>query len=154
MLSLFQCKATEFSKNSFLAEPEPHEPRQPWNSAFASPVWPSEVRLYSQLQGAALENCANCGRTIGHLETPNIWREVVVCAECHKRLSAATPPPLKQVTVIPVVFLLLTIGVATFLVVHFLVHKTAATDVANANHAFGYFPSPTGTDNDAGNTRN
>lgn len=36
-----------------------------------------------------METCENCGRAIGQLETPFIWRESVVCAECHARLSPA-----------------------------------------------------------------
>ena len=32
--------------------------------------------------------CANCGRAIGKLETPRVWQNHVVCAECEKRLTA------------------------------------------------------------------
>ena len=45
----------------------------------------------------AVENCYNCGRIIGRLETPmvihpsaNRWH--IVCKECHQRLAPATPP--------------------------------------------------------------
>jgi hypothetical protein len=52
----------------------------------------------------ALDECDNCGRKIGKLETPHVWRQGVVCGECHARLSrsgvveyarprAAEPPP-------------------------------------------------------------
>jgi hypothetical protein len=44
-----------------------------------------------------MEQCSNCGRVIGNLETPNIWQQHVVCAECHERLaatSAAAQAPL------------------------------------------------------------
>ena len=34
------------------------------------------------------DKCANCGRTIGKLETPYVWQNQVVCAECEKRLTA------------------------------------------------------------------
>lgn len=33
------------------------------------------------------ENCANCGRPIGRLETPRVWNDSAVCGECHQRLS-------------------------------------------------------------------
>jgi len=36
-----------------------------------------------------METCENCGRTIGNLETPAVWRERVVCAECHQRLNGS-----------------------------------------------------------------
>ena len=39
----------------------------------------------------AVDNCENCGRTIGKLEQPYVWRKHVVCAECHGHLSAAPP---------------------------------------------------------------
>lgn len=35
-----------------------------------------------------LETCANCGRLIGKLEQPRVWRENVVCAACFTILSA------------------------------------------------------------------
>ena len=44
------------------------------------------------------ENCENCGRVIGRLETPHLWRKHVVCATCHANLTAAPPP---QPTVAP-----------------------------------------------------
>lgn len=34
-----------------------------------------------------LEQCANCRREIGNLETPRIFNDYVVCRECHDRLS-------------------------------------------------------------------
>jgi uncharacterized protein (TIGR03067 family) len=37
----------------------------------------------------ALEECANCARAIGRLETPCIYKEQVVCAECYARLCPA-----------------------------------------------------------------
>ncbi len=32
------------------------------------------------------EICANCGRQIGKLETPMVWKQDVVCQACHKLL--------------------------------------------------------------------
>jgi len=45
---------------------------------------------------AALEKCENCGRTIGKLETPNLWDNHVVCAKCYETLSKApaSAPPI------------------------------------------------------------
>lgn len=46
-----------------------------------------------QSVGAALvapdpaERCANCGRAIGKLEAPAVWRENVVCDACHEILE-------------------------------------------------------------------
>lgn len=37
------------------------------------------------------ETCANCGRVIGKLESPFLWRESIVCQECHGRLSLPQP---------------------------------------------------------------
>jgi hypothetical protein len=45
---------------------------------------------------AGLETCANCGRTIGKLETPHVHNEHVVCAECHGRLGGAMHAPGAQ----------------------------------------------------------
>ena len=33
-----------------------------------------------------LEECANCGRTIGKLETPMVWNNNVVCNACYRTL--------------------------------------------------------------------
>ena len=35
----------------------------------------------------SVDNCENCGRAIGRLEQPHVWRKHVVCAECHVHLS-------------------------------------------------------------------
>lgn len=35
----------------------------------------------------AVETCANCGRTIGDQETAHVWRDEVVCSDCHPRLD-------------------------------------------------------------------
>ena len=40
------------------------------------------------------EKCANCHRTIGSLETPFLFRESVVCAECNAKLTGTTPPAI------------------------------------------------------------
>lgn len=34
-----------------------------------------------------MEICQNCNTCIGDIETPNVWRDQVVCNECHTRLS-------------------------------------------------------------------
>ena len=36
---------------------------------------------------ALVEQCGNCGRPIGKLETPHLWQSNVVCPECHGRLT-------------------------------------------------------------------
>ena len=36
----------------------------------------------------SLERCANCDAPIGKMETPHVWGDAVVCAACHRRLSA------------------------------------------------------------------
>ena len=38
-----------------------------------------------------LEECANCGRAIGRLEIPCLYKEQVVCAECRERLEGSGP---------------------------------------------------------------
>ncbi len=37
------------------------------------------------------EQCENCGRTIGRLETPRVWNERVVCSACEAHLRQPTP---------------------------------------------------------------
>ena len=52
------------------------------------------------MAGSSIETCANCHRVIGSLETPMVWQERVVCAECHsalgKSVSVASSPPVNQ----------------------------------------------------------
>ena len=44
-----------------------------------------------------IEHCANCGRPIGKLETPHLFQEHVVCAECEARLSRqSNPRPIEE----------------------------------------------------------
>ena len=38
-----------------------------------------------------VDHCENCGRSIGRLEQPHVWRKHVVCAECHVHLSTPAP---------------------------------------------------------------
>jgi hypothetical protein len=45
---------------------------------------------------SVLEKCSNCDRAIGRLETPQVWKESVVCAECHARLEAQAPKPMPE----------------------------------------------------------
>jgi multidrug efflux pump subunit AcrB len=40
----------------------------------------------------ALEKCTNCERTIGNLETPYLFKNEVVCKDCHGRLSQQNLP--------------------------------------------------------------
>ena len=40
----------------------------------------------------ATDKCENCGRSIGNLETPHVWQDHVVCADCIKRLETAKVP--------------------------------------------------------------
>ena len=54
------------------------------------------------------ETCENCGRTIGKLETPHVWKENIVCRDCNSKLreiacastalpdAIVTPPILPQ----------------------------------------------------------
>jgi hypothetical protein len=78
---------------------------------------------------------------IGQNETPHLWRESVVCGECHARLSApvalpvplrpqaevaSAPVPLRQMVLIAVVTALVTIIVFYFLIVWPLQEKTDA----------------------------
>jgi hypothetical protein len=37
------------------------------------------------------DKCANCGRAIGKLETPHVWKDAVVCGACRKILEQAEP---------------------------------------------------------------
>jgi predicted RNA-binding Zn-ribbon protein involved in translation (DUF1610 family) len=37
--------------------------------------------------------CENCGRTIGRLETLQLWQNHLVCNVCHPRLAPPPPPP-------------------------------------------------------------
>ena len=47
------------------------------------------------MKNVSNETCANCGRVIGKLETPMVWKENVVCPECFGRLSGMrTIPPI------------------------------------------------------------
>jgi hypothetical protein len=34
-----------------------------------------------------MEKCANCGASIGNLETPFVWNGAIVCGPCHAKLS-------------------------------------------------------------------
>jgi hypothetical protein len=105
-----------------------------------------------------MENCSNCGRIIGNLETPQNWQGHVVCAGCHAALSAAAAPtpapgvaggriasPLPQNTTaiksIRRAFLLISLaGAATFAFGFFEIHSRTSmldTDYANNLQAGG-----------------
>ena len=45
------------------------------------------------------ETCQNCGRAIGRLETPCIWKENVVCESCYKCLSASTQFSMRHLAI-------------------------------------------------------
>jgi hypothetical protein len=63
----------------------PIMPRPSISFSDAEPVIPPELLVRDNGQNDA---CANCGRVIGKLETPHVWRDNVVCAPCHKVLTA------------------------------------------------------------------
>jgi len=52
-----------------------------------------------------METCGNCGRPIGNLEIPAVFKGSIVCAECHKKLcdqlrdlnfDSFDPPPVES----------------------------------------------------------
>jgi hypothetical protein len=43
------------------------------------------------------EQCENCGRLIGALETPHIYEDHVVCRQCKDKLSVPRPPALPSI---------------------------------------------------------
>jgi uncharacterized membrane-anchored protein len=47
-----------------------------------------------------MENCQNCGRPIGNLETPHVFQEHIVCPTCYERLKPtiayASPAPAER----------------------------------------------------------
>ncbi len=45
-----------------------------------------------------MEKCENCGKRIGELEAPSVWRHRVVCKSCHRKLSSEGQPPPVPVT--------------------------------------------------------
>ena len=50
-----------------------------------------------------MDNCDNCGAAIGKLETPNVWQDHVVCAQCYAKLvvQPIQSPPLNPATYRP-----------------------------------------------------
>jgi hypothetical protein len=50
---------------------------------------------------AGLETCANCGRTIGNLETPHLHQEHVVCPECYARLAVPAASAASKQRAVP-----------------------------------------------------
>lgn len=55
------------------------------------PSFDNERRAAEELLPAVTveqDQCENCGRKIGKLETPQLWQEHVVCAECLARLKS------------------------------------------------------------------
>lgn len=47
------------------------------------------------------EHCANCGALIGRLETPCVWKDEIVCVDCHERLARHAPRPLSYSPPLP-----------------------------------------------------
>lgn len=50
----------------------------------------SEVKTMPE---SSVEECENCSRTIGRLETAYVWNEHTVCEDCLKRLAGTNPRP-------------------------------------------------------------
>jgi hypothetical protein len=44
------------------------------------------VSVAEPIATVALDTCENCGRVIGKLETPVVWKDHIVCAACYKVL--------------------------------------------------------------------
>jgi hypothetical protein len=44
------------------------------------------------------ERCENCGGKIGKLQTPHVWDNHIVCAECHRKLSIEKQPAVASST--------------------------------------------------------
>lgn len=49
-----------------------------------------------------METCSNCERKIGKLETPHLFKEQVVCAECAALLDGGQQPPPPPAPAVPV----------------------------------------------------
>ena len=49
----------------------------------------------------AIETCENCGKPIGKLETPFVWQDHAVCAECMLKLGGGQPniPPPQEYSI-------------------------------------------------------
>lgn len=48
---------------------------------------PESLRVENQSGAPAQEKCENCGRAIGKLETPAIWKNHIVCDGCYEILG-------------------------------------------------------------------
>lgn len=48
--------------------------------------------------GVATDTCENCGNPIGKLETPFVWQDHAVCAECHEKLNRPTIATAERLT--------------------------------------------------------
>jgi len=67
----------------------------------ASPAPVAPVVEVAEPAEPFLEECANCGRSIGRLEQPRIWGDNVVCGACHSILSSdagTDPEPAEEET--------------------------------------------------------
>jgi len=54
------------------------------------------VELRQLERGRIVETCENCGRAIGKLETPHVFRNNITCPECWAKLQPAAPPASGQ----------------------------------------------------------
>lgn len=63
----------------------------------------------------AMETCENCERSIGKLETPQLWNGKIVCALCRNRLAGTNSVPREKLLVAMVVAAVLG-GAGTFAV--------------------------------------
>jgi hypothetical protein len=55
------------------------------NLSYMEPI--SEPDEGFQNANKETEGCKNCGRIIGKLETPYVWRDAMVCGPCYKILN-------------------------------------------------------------------
>jgi hypothetical protein len=60
-------------------------------SSRATEEFEAVARSPSPPQPRQIQTCANCGSTIGKLETTQLYQEHVVCGACYSRLSAQVP---------------------------------------------------------------
>lgn len=79
---------------AFVGSTSPEEQRKLRTKAMASYKLPEKrtpnvAAIDAELEMATAETCDNCGDPIGKLETPQLWKDHVVCSECLRKLSAA-----------------------------------------------------------------
>lgn len=74
-------------KHAAQPQPVPSTPNTPANTSINAST-ASLQKGRATMSTLELDTCANCGHTIGKLETPHVWKEQVVCGECIKRLAS------------------------------------------------------------------